>query len=63
MGLNDEIARASTIMHRYRVPKDEQVAVIKLLVDAGVNHCLDEQQRIRFEKDEAVQNAFGRPVQ
>ena len=63
MALNDEIARASTIMHRYRVAKDDQVAIIKLLVDAGVNHCLDEQQRIRFEREAAVENAFGRPVQ
>lgn len=63
MALNDEIARASTIMHRYRVSKDDQVAVIKILVDAGVNHCLDEQQRLRFEQESAVENAFGRQVQ
>ena len=63
MALNDEIARAATIMWRCRVPKEDQVEIIKLLVDAGVNHCLREQERIRFERDAAVENAFGRPVQ
>ena len=59
MGLNDELAKASEIMARYNMHSHDQVEVIRILVDAGVEKCLDEQQRIRDEKDALVSAAFS----
>jgi hypothetical protein len=58
MNLNNEIAKASEIMARYGVRGEDQVAVVKILVDAGVEKCLDEQQRIRESMDAAVMKAY-----
>ena len=63
MGLNEEIARASSIMWRYHMPKEVQVELVKMLVDAGVNYCLAEQDRIRLERQQVVDQIFGKPIQ
>ena len=52
MGLNDELAKASEIMARYNMHSH-------VLVDAGVEKCLDEQQRIREQNEAMVRQAFS----
>ena len=59
MNINAEISKASLIMARYHVPDDEQIAVVKILIDAGVEKCLDEQQRIREQGNVLVQRAYA----
>lgn len=59
MNTDEVIAKASEIMWKYRVSKDDQISVIKLLLDAGVERCLEEQQRIREEKEMLIQSAVG----
>ena len=61
MGMNTDqaIAKASEIMWRYRISKDDQVAVIKILMDAGVERCLEEQQRIRDENAVIIDRVTG----
>ena len=51
MGINESLSKATEIMARYNMQGSDQVAVIKILVDAGIEKCLDEQQRIREELD------------
>ena len=63
MNINAEIAKASLIMARYHVPDDEQIAVVKILVDAGLEKCLDEQQRIRDQRAAMVQRAYAGTAQ
>ena len=63
MNINAEIAKASLIMARYHVPDEQQIAVVKILVDAGVEKCLDEQQRIREQGAALVQRAYAGTAQ
>lgn len=56
--MNESLAKASEIMARYNMQGTDQVAVIKILVDAGIEKCLDEQQRIRQEMDSMTLAAF-----
>ncbi len=59
MSLDNEIAKASELMWKYKVAKSDQIAIIKMLVDAGVEKCLDEQQRIRDEQDSQTLKAYA----
>jgi len=59
--LDADIRKASEIMWKYRVAKEDQIAVVRILVDAGVEKCLDEQQRIREESAVLVNAACGLP--
>ena len=52
--LDDEIAKAATIMSRYRMKTDDQIEVVRILLSAGVEKCLSEQERIRADKDSKV---------
>ena len=59
-GLENEIARAAEKMSRYRMPPDEQLEVVRILLDAGVEKCLDEQQRLRDEKEAILERVRHR---
>ena len=63
MNINTEIVKASIIMARYHVPDHEQIAVVKILLDAGVEKCLDEQQSIREQGSALVQRAYAGTAQ
>ena len=58
MNINTEIARASAIMKQYGVPDHDQLTVVRMLIDAGVEKCLDEQQRLRDEADILTMKAY-----
>lgn len=58
MGINESLSKATEIMARYNMQGSDQVAVIKILVDAGIEKCLDEQQRIREELDSITLKAY-----
>lgn len=60
-GLNAEIEKASLVMSRCGMGQEDQVTVVRILVDAGVEKCLDEQQRIREELGALVNKAFIGP--
>ena len=59
MGLTEQINRAAEIMARYGMTGEDIVTIVKILVDAGVEKCLDEQQRLRQENDALVRAAFS----
>ena len=48
-------------MTRFGMPKEAQIEVVRILVDAGVEKCLDEQQRIRDEQALLVNAVCGLP--
>lgn len=62
MNLEDEIGKASAVMARYRMSKDDQIAVIKKLIDVGVERCLQEQERLRLEKESMIEHAQDNPL-
>ena len=57
--MNESLVKASEIMARYNMHGEDQIAVIKILVDAGIEKCLDEQQRIREEQDSMTLAAYA----
>ena len=59
VALNNAIAKASLVMARYGMTGEDQVSVVRMLVDAGVEKCLDEQQRIREEQTALVAAVCG----
>jgi hypothetical protein len=59
MDINLEIIRASKIMAKYHVSREDQADVVKILLDAGIQHCLDEQERLRSEKEQMIRQAQG----
>lgn len=44
-------------MSRYRMPKEDQIEVVRLLLAAGVEHCLQEQERYRKGADAMIERA------
>jgi hypothetical protein len=60
--IEDEIGKASAIMTRYRMTKDDQIAVVKRLIDVGVERCLQEQERLRLEKESMIDYAANNPI-
>jgi len=67
--LDADIRKASEIMWKYCVAKEDQIAIVRILVDwpycglpqEYVERCLDEQQRIREESAALVNAACGLP--
>lgn len=62
MNIETEIAKASATMARYRMSQDDQVLVIKTLLNAGIEHCLNEQERLRVEKEAMIEHASADPI-
>ena len=59
--INNEVMKAGEVMSRYRMSKEHQLEVVKLLIGAGVEHCLQEQQRFAADKEEIVRRAQTGP--
>ena len=57
--INNECLKASDIMSKYRMSREDQIAVVKILMAAGVEHCLNEQQRMLTEKKSLIDGAFA----
>ena len=56
--INDEVMKAATLMNRYRVSREDQIEIVRILLACGVEHCLAEQERIRIENNMLVDKAF-----
>ena len=39
MNINAEVMKAGTLMTRYRIPREQQIEVVRILMAAGVEHC------------------------
>lgn len=59
LDINKEVAKSGHIMSRYRMAEADQIEVVRILLAAGVEHCLNEQQRLLGEKDAAINTAFS----
>lgn len=55
--INEEAMKAGAIMSRYGVPRDEQLEVVRLLLNAGVEHCLQEQDKLRQSTEAIIAKA------
>jgi hypothetical protein len=62
MNLQAEIEKATVIMAHYRMPREDQATVVKLLLNVGVEHCLAEQERVRAEKEAMIEHAQRHPL-
>jgi hypothetical protein len=52
-----ECMKAGDLMRRYGVPGPVQTEVVKILMEAGVEHCLQEQQKIRERNAGLIERA------
>lgn len=59
LDINNEALKASEIMSRYRMPREDQIEVVRILMAAGVEHCLNEQTRLVSEKKSMIDTAFS----
>ena len=59
--VNNEILRAGEVMSRYRMSREDQITVVKILMDAGVEHCLQKQEALRAEREKLIQTACAGP--
>lgn len=59
---NKEAAKASEIMSRYGVSMEDQMQVVKILMSAGVEHCLNEQENLRDSNSDIVKRIYGERV-
>jgi hypothetical protein len=59
MDINNECLKASDIMSKYRMTREDQIAVVKILMAAGVEHCLNEQQALRDGQNAMINRAQG----
>lgn len=57
--VNAEVMKAGELMSRYNVSREDQLTVVRLLIGAGVEHCLQAQERVRDERDALVNRAQG----
>jgi 2-keto-3-deoxy-L-rhamnonate aldolase RhmA len=62
MDLNAQVEKASAIMARYRMSREDQIACIKILLDVGVERCLAEQERLREQKNAMIEHAQRNPL-
>ena len=53
--------RAGEIMARYRMSQEDMAELMKIAVDAGIEICLTEQERIREQNEAMVARAFVGP--
>ena len=61
LDINNEVMKAGELMGRYRMSKDDQLEVVRVLIACGVEHCLNEQEKVRNGNEEMVQRAFVGP--
>lgn len=59
MDINNEVAKSGQIMSRYRMAEADQIEVVRILMAAGVEHCLNEQQRLLSERESVINTAFS----
>lgn len=59
LDINAEVMKAGELMSRYRMTKDDQLEVVRILIACGVEHCLNEQEKVRTGNDALVSKAFG----
>lgn len=62
MNIEAEIEKASAIMARYRVSREDQISIVKTLLDAGVERCLQEQERLTQEKQAMIEYVQRNPI-
>lgn len=58
MDINNECLKAGEIMSRYRVSREDQIEVVKILMACGVEHCLNEQEKIKAQREALVEAAY-----
>ncbi|HXF12233.1 MAG TPA: hypothetical protein VN517_03710 [Terriglobales bacterium] len=51
--------KAAAIMSRYRMTKDDQIEVVRLLLAAGVEHCLQEQEKVGSGNLQTIERTYG----
>lgn len=49
--------KAGDIMRRFQMPRDAQVEVVLIIMACGVEHCLNEQERVRAEHARLIAKA------
>lgn len=59
--INNEVMKAGDIMSRFRMPREEQIEVVRILMAAGVEHCLQEQEKVRADADHLLKKAYVGP--
>jgi hypothetical protein len=59
LDIDSEVHKAGVVMSRYGMTKEDQLEVLRLLVAVGVEHCLNEQERVRTRDDATVAKAFS----
>lgn len=57
--INNEVMKAAAIMSRYRMTKDDQIEVVRLLLAAGVEHCLQEQEKVGSGNLQTIERTYG----
>ena len=59
--ITNEVMKAGELMSRYRMTKDDQLEGVRLLLACGVEHCLNEQEKVRNGNEELIQRAYVGP--
>ena len=59
--VGQEALKAIKIMARYRMSGDDQQEVLNVLMGAGVEYCLQEQERLRDQNEAMIASAQARP--
>ena len=59
MGLEDGFRKASLIMAKYRMTEEDQMQVMQILTDGGVEHCLTEAEKFRERNEEMIARAVN----
>lgn len=55
--INQEVMKAGDIMRRFQMPRDAQIEVVRIIMACGVEHCLNEQERVRAENTRLIAKA------
>lgn len=61
LDINNEVMKAGEIMSRYRMTREDQIEVVRILMAAGLEHCLNEQEKVLQEKNWLVDKACVGP--
>lgn len=59
--INNEVLKAGEVMSRYQMSREDQIEVVRILLAAGVEHCLNEQELVRTSKDALIKKVCVGP--
>ena len=59
MDVNAEVEKAVDIMAHHGIQPDVQREVVRILIGAGVEHCLNEQEKVRAQKNALIDTAHA----